>query len=213
MDLSSDKVVLGCKHAFHLTCVKSLHSARCPMCRAAIEIGAAISEDDVRNMNKRKRQDAEEADRTAAEQALSGDYIGPGTRRSRLGMDALLQLFGSHAQICALEEDVVCTIGHRVLHRGALAQQGVSCKAVRDLISSTRLLFSSSPDELPCDAALLSWLTERLPTLPPAVVHQMAHQFQEDQPIPCHVIDAHIRNAWRVLVSTQLLQSAIDSMQ
>jgi len=197
-----DVIELGCHHLFHRSCMLLAHGDSCPSCRHIIAQGeGGITEQDLGLMRKRKRDDVEQADQEAAEEVLSRDYIGPGTRRYRIAVEALLELCGSPARLCAMDEKRLIKKGHKCLHKGALSQCHVSCRAVQDFIVSTRLMLLQAKDDEQeqCggDASLLDWIAIRLPTLPPSIVHDMVHA--HDPSLDCGVIDSHIRMAWRTL--------------
>jgi len=205
-------VTLGCHHSFHRACILESRNDCCPLCRKVLRSsasGGALAPQDICLMRKRKREDAEDADRAAAEEALSGDYIGPGTQRYRMGYGALIAAFGSSERICAMGERHFCKRAHRLLHKqgGALWRKGVTCQAVRHFVVSVWRLTCevavAKEEAKALSPQLVDWMAERLPGLPPAVVHEMAHEGGSCESVgniaQCARIDAHIRAAWRAL--------------
>lgn len=201
-DDDDSAIRLGCNHCFHRLCIINARNDCCPLCRRVMRPAATgLSAQELGLMRKRKREDGEAADRAAAEEALSSHYIGPGTERYRLGWEALLREFGSPEAMCELEARDFCRRGHKLLHKGVLAQKHVTCMAVKQFVLSVRLLLlSRDPPEVVVDydAKLVEWIAERLPANPPAAIHEMLGR---DGNAERASIDTHIRVAWRQLAA------------
>ena len=203
--ITSDTITLGCHHSFHRNCILDARDDCCPLCRRLLRSSGSdgLRAQDISLMRKRKREDLEEADRAAAEETLSGHYIGPGTERYRLGMQALLAKFGTAEAICAMDEGPFCKMAHALLHKGVLAGKRVTCRAVREFAMGVHrfLRDSTDPNQTETDATIVTWIAERLPSLPPFVVRSLVattYGIDDDH------ADVYIRLAWRSLLVTAL---------
>jgi hypothetical protein len=171
---------LTCKHSYHLDCIKLLHDDRCPMCRSPIseQIPLPLAE-----MRKRRRDDA------AEEEVLLPEYIGPGTKRFKEGLEPFLQYGTADA-----------------LRQGIYHNADVTPQAVSDYVTSMDTVFSALKElkeHVICDD-VYQWVLARLPRIPPGFLHEMAHDTHAN--MACETIHNRIRIAWIVLMGAQLLE-------
>lgn len=152
-------------------------------------------------MRKRKRDHLDAEAVEALQQYLPLEYIGPGTKRFADGMRVLLELLETRS-------DFSHELGHDALHHGIWLGSGLSCGAVRDFV--TNALQALGPGTERSDASnadLFEWAKQRLPSLPPVVCHELAHD--HFAATPCVTVNAHIRCAWQTLLGAQLLEGAL----
>jgi len=210
--IERDELALVCKHVFHRGCIADMHGDLCPLCRHPIEPGQGLSEAALNEMRKRKREDAQNENAAALQELLPTVYIGPGTPYALQAMVVMLDELGDVKDLWDAQPEEMAAAAHNVLHGGVFARTQLQCDAIIQFALSTRLCFAPAQrtgGETIQNAGLYAWLKERIPVIPPGLLHGQAYAHFSN--LDRHTIDVHVRCAWRALCGAQLLGHALSS--